>query len=279
MTQQFTTSDGIRLAFDVQGAGKPLLCLSGLTRNMADFDHVLPHLSGVQIIRMDYRGRGASGWADPATYTVLHEAQDALALLDHLAIAQTAILGTSRGGLIALILGQLAKARLTGIAFNDIGPVVERAGLDRIAAYVGRKPTARTLQDHADRLERGSPGFANVPAGRWLADATRQVRVTPEGLDLSYDPALRDGFVAGLAAPPVDLWPLFDALAGLPLAAIRGANSDLMSAATLAEMHRRRPDLIAATVPDRAHVPWLDEPTSLAALHAFLKALKCPTSP
>jgi pimeloyl-ACP methyl ester carboxylesterase len=273
MTQHFTAPDGTRLAYDVQGVGKPLLCLSGLTRNRADFDHVLPHLTGVQVIRMDYRGRGDSDRADPATYTILHEAQDAIALLDHLGLARVAVLGTSRGGLIALVLGHMAKARLTGVAFNDIGPVIERPGLERIAAYVGRTPVAGTLQDHANRLEMASPGFANVPPGRWLDDATRQVRVTPKGLALSYDPALRDSFMAGLAGPPVDLWPLYDALSGLPLAAIRGANSDLMSAATLAQMQRRRPDLIAATVPDRAHVPWLDEPESVAALHAFLKAL------
>jgi pimeloyl-ACP methyl ester carboxylesterase len=273
MVQHFQTSDGTRLAFDVQGHGRPLLCLPGLTRTMADFDYVLPHLTGLQVIRMDYRGRGASDWAAPASYSILQEAQDVLALMDHLGVDRAAILGTSRGGLIGLVLGQLAKPRLTGICFIDIGPVIERHGLHRIAQYVGLNPTAKTVQDHADRLARASPGFANVPASRWLQEAQRQVRVTPDGLKITYDPALRDGFLAGLQTPAADLWPLFDALGGLPLAAIRGANSDLFSAATLAEMQRRRPDLIAATVPDRAHVPFLDEAESLAALQAFLKAL------
>ena len=273
MIQPFTTPDGTRLAFDRHGSGTPVLCLSGLTRNMTDFDYVLPHLAGVQVIRMDYRGRGASDWTGPASYTVLQEAQDALALLDHLDIPHAAILGTSRGGLIAMVLGQIAKPRLTGVFLNDIGPVVEPAGLDRIAAYIGRKPTATSLTEHAERLERTSPGFLNVPPARWLQEATRQTRPTPNGLALTYDPALRDVFLAGLNAPPPDLWPLFDALAPLPLAALRGANSDLLSAATLAEMQRRRPDMIAATVPDRAHVPFLDEPASLIALTAFLKAL------
>ena len=232
-----------------------------------------PHLAGVQMIRMDYRGRGASDRAAPGSYTVLQEAQDALALLDHLGIARTAILGTSRGGLIALVLGQLAKPRLTGVCFNDIGPVIDPAGLQRIGQYVGMRPAARSVQDYADRLARANPGFANVPADRWLAEARRQVRASPDGVEITYDPALRDGFLAGLKAPAIDLWPLFDALDGIPLAAIRGANSDLMSAATLAEMQRRRPDLIAATVPDRGHVPFLDEPESLAALAAFVKAL------
>ncbi len=279
MTQHFTTADGVRLAYDVQGAGQPLLCLSGLTRNMADFDYLLPHLSGVQIIRMDYRGRGASDRARTSTYNVLHEAQDVVALLNHLGLARTAVLGTSRGGLVGHTVALLAGPVVTGLCFNDIGPVIERAGLARIAAYVGKKPAAQTLADHAGHLAKASPGFAKVPPQRWLDEARHQLRETPDGLQLSYDPALRKGVLDGLKAPPADLWPLFDALAALPLAAIRGANSDILSAATLAEMQRRRPDMITATVPDRGHVPFLDEPESLAVLHAFLKTLPSPTSP
>ena len=126
MTEFFTALDGTRLAFARQGHGTPLLCLTGLTRNMADFDYVLPHLAAVQVIRMDYRGRGASVWSGTASYTVLQEAQDALALLDHLGIARAAVLGTSRGGLIGMLLAHLAKPRLLGLCLNDVGPVVER---------------------------------------------------------------------------------------------------------------------------------------------------------
>ena len=67
MTQFFTADDGAKLAYSDEGEGLPVLCLAGLTRNMADFDHVAPHLSGVRMIRMDYRGRGQSEWGDPAS--------------------------------------------------------------------------------------------------------------------------------------------------------------------------------------------------------------------
>ena len=273
MTQVFTLSDGTRLAYDVQGHGKPLLCLPGLTRNRTDFDYVLPHLSGVQVIRMDYRGRGASDWTGPATYTVLQEAQDVLALMDHLGLAQTAVLGTSRGGLIGMLLAVLAKPRLTGLCLNDIGPVVDPAGLDRIAGYVGRRPAAADLETFARRLAQGQTAFENVPPARWLMEATHHASVTPDGLDLTYDPRLRDAFMAGMTAPPVDLWPLFDACAGLPLSLIRGANTDLLSLATVAQMQARRPDMGFANVPGRGHVPFLDEPESLTTLHAFLRSL------
>ena len=222
---------------------------------------------------MDYRGRGASDWTGAATYTVLQEAQDVLALLDHLGVTQTAILGTSRGGLIGMLLAAIAKPRLTGLCLNDIGPVIDPDGLTRIAAYVGRRPAAGDLETFARRLAQAQPAFENVPPARWLAEATHHARVTPDGLDLTYDPALRDAFTAGMAAPPVDLWPLFDACAGLPLALIRGANTDLLSMETVAQMQARRPDMGFANVPGRGHVPFLDEPESLTTLHAFLRSL------
>jgi pimeloyl-ACP methyl ester carboxylesterase len=272
--KSFAAPDGARLAYSDEGEGLPLLCLAGLTRTMADFDDLAPHLPPLRLIRMDYRGRGASEWTGAATYTVPTEAKDALALLDHLGISKAAILGTSRGGLIGMYLAAVAKPRLLGLCLNDVGPVIERKGLERIFDYVGRNPSAPTHAALAEAMPRHSPGFANVPPDRWLAEARRHYRETPEGLRITYDPALRDAFLAAFEGPPQDLWPLFDACAGLPLALIRGANSDLLSRATVDEMRRRRPDMIFAEVPDRAHIPFLDEAESLAAIRAFLERLK-----
>jgi pimeloyl-ACP methyl ester carboxylesterase len=92
----FTAADGASLSYTDQGEGLPVLCLAGLTRNSTDFDFVAPHVADVRLIRMDYRGRGQSDRTGAATYTIVQEAQDALALLDHLGIARAAILGTSR---------------------------------------------------------------------------------------------------------------------------------------------------------------------------------------
>ena len=274
MTNVFTASGGARLAYSDEGAGLPLLCLAGLTRTMADFDYVAPHLRACRVIRMDYRGRGASDWTGADTYTVPHEAKDALALMDHLGIDRFAVLGTSRGGLIGMLLAALAKPRLLGLCLNDIGPVIDRAGLESIAVYVGRNPVAKTHLALAESYAKFLPGFANVLQSRWLAEAHKHAIATEAGLKITYDPALGDAFRKAFDAPPVDLWPLFDALAGLPVALIRGANSDLLSTDTTTEMRRRRPDMIFASVPDRAHIPFLDEPESLAAIHSFLKPLQ-----
>jgi pimeloyl-ACP methyl ester carboxylesterase len=259
------------LAYRDEGEGPPLLCLPGLTRSMADFDYLRPHLPPLRLIQMDYRGRGASDWTGPATYTVEEEARDALALLDHLGVARVAILGTSRGGLIGMLIGATARDRLTGLCLNDIGPELPRDSLLRIAGYLGVNPPGRTHQDLAERLACG-PGFDGVPMSRWLAEARKLAIETPEGLRLPYDPRLREAFLAGFGGPPADLWPQFDTLSGLPLALIRGANSDLLRRDTVAKMRARRPDMACVEVPGRAHIPFLDEPEAVSLIHAFLKA-------
>lgn len=272
----FLAEDGARLAYRDEGQGMPLLCLAGLTRTMADFDYLIPELSAdpgpVRLIRMDYRGRGASDWTGPATYTVEQEGRDALRLLDHLGVAQAVILGTSRGGLIGMVLGAVARDRVRGLILNDVGPEIAREGLVRIIDYVGRNPAGKTHQDYAELLSR-SPGFAGVPMSRWLEEARKHAVAGPEGLRICYDPALREAFLQVFDGPPVDLWPLFDALQGLPLALIRGANSDLLTAETVARMRARRPDMALAEVPGRAHIPFLDEPEAVGLIRAFLAGL------
>jgi pimeloyl-ACP methyl ester carboxylesterase len=270
--QYFTAADGAKLAYRDRGAGPVVIALAGLTRNSHDFDYLMHHMpEDIRVIRPDYRGRGESAWTGAATYTVPQEAADVLALMDHLGIARAAFLGTSRGGLIAMYLAAVAHDRVAGICLNDVGPVLEAEGLQRIFDYVGRNPVARTLEGVADRLPMVMPGFANVPESRWAEEAVRHYVQTDEGVKINYDPALREAFLGAFKGDAVPTaWPLFDACAGLPLALIRGANSDLLSAASAAEMRARRPDMIFAEVPDRAHVPFLDEPESVAAITAWL---------
>ncbi len=269
MIEFFTADDGTKIAYRDSGKGMPLLCLAGLTRNMHDFDYLEPHLNGVRMICMDYRGRGASEYSGPDTYTIPQEAQDAVALLDHLGLGAVPILGTSRGGLIGMALAATVPGRIKALCLNDVGPVIEREGLDRIFDYVGRNPAAKTHEEMA-RLLAYSPGFANVPHERWLQESEHHFKETADGLVIRYDPRLREPFVAAFDVDLPDGWPLFDALEGKPVALIRGANSDLLSFETAAEMQNRRPDIIFANVTDRAHVPFLDEPESLSAVRAFV---------
>lgn len=267
---RFSAADGTGLAYRDDGRGKPLLALAGLTRDGRDFDYLARHLRDVRLIRLDSRGRGGSDWADPETYTVAQEAADALALLDHLGIGRAAVIGSSRGGLLGMAMVSMAPERVAGICFNDVGPVLQRDGLMRIGTYMGIKPAVATLEEVADRMPAVNPGFQNVPPLRWEEEAVRHYVQTPDGLDLPYDPALRIGFDRTMSAPLPELWSMFDACAGIPLALIRGANSDVLARATADAMQARRPDLIRAELPGRGHVPFLDEPEALATIRRWL---------
>lgn len=273
--QYFEADDGAKLAFlDGGGTGIPVVALAGLTRDHKDFDYVARHLKDCRLIRLDARGRGASDWTGPASYNLARESADVLQLLDHLGLDRVAILGSSRGGLIGLILGATVPQRITGLCLNDVGPVVERAGLERIGEYIGQTPSVTTLTEAADRMPHAMPGFANIPPSRWAEEAVRHYRQADDRLDLPYDPRLRESFDAAMAGPPGDLWPQFDACAAIPMALIHGSGSDVLSAATVAEMIRRRPDLISAEIPDRGHIPFLDEPRALAAIAAWLDLIR-----
>ncbi|WP_420012854.1 alpha/beta fold hydrolase [Tateyamaria sp.] len=270
---QFATSDGLRLHYTDAGAGLPILCLAGLTRSTADFDYVAPHLSDCRLIRMDYRGRGQSDWDKTwQNYTLPIEIRDVIELLDHLGIDAVAILGTSRGGLNAMGFAATVPDRFLGAALNDVGPELAPAGLAMIMTYLGNRPAARTHAEAAAALAHVMIGFPGVSADRWMQEARMHFRAVDDGLDITYDPALRSAVEAGGDVP--DLWPFFDALAGKPLCLIRGANSDLLAEATVQKMQERRPDMIYANVPDRGHVPFLDEPLALDALHTWMKALR-----
>jgi pimeloyl-ACP methyl ester carboxylesterase len=274
-----TAPDGVRLGYDITGSGEgpPLLCLPGLTRNRDDFATVVDDFSDrVQVIRMDFRGRGASDHADPATYQVPQEAADVLTLLDHLGLDRVTILGTSRGGLVAMGLAVAAPDRLAGVIFNDVGPEIMPEGLQFIFEYLGKPPKYRTMEEATAGLARQyGTDFDDVPQATWAAMARAIFVESGDGLALRYDPKLRDAVLRdfGDGRSTVDLWPFYDALAGKPLGLIRGVHSNILSAETAAEMQRRRPDLIYKDVPKRGHVPFLDEPESRAVIATVLEQI------
>ncbi len=269
----FLTSDGHRLHYSEKGDGLPVLCLAGLTRNERDFDYVAPHLPECRLIRLDYRGRGQSDWdKNWQNYSLPIEIRDVCELLDHLDIPQVAILGSSRGGLIAMGLAHQAPERLLGVALNDVGPVLDPAGIAAILPLIGKPPVARTLDEAAQGYSMFMAGFEDVPLDRWREEAERHFEVTPDGLALNYDPALREAVAAEEIVP--DLWDWFEALKEIPTLTLRGANSTLVTAATLEEMQARNPTMIAATIDGRAHIPFLDEPQSVAALRAWLEMMQ-----
>lgn len=270
--EYFETSDGLKLAYRLDGAGPPVLCLAGLTRDHHDFDEMIAGISTANFIRMDYRGRGLSDFdPDYRNYAVHVEARDAIELLDHLGIDRTAIIGTSRGGIIAMVLAARVRHRLSGVLLNDIGPELTAGGLERIKGYLGRNPGYKTHVEAAADLPRVSTGFAKISAARWMDEAKRLWHDGPKGLTIKYDPKLRDAFLSNAQNADPDLWPFFDAMNGMPLALLRGENSDLLSRETAEKMRKKRPDMLFAEVADRAHIPFLDEDVSVKLINNFIE--------
>ena len=166
-----------------------------------------------------------------------------------------------------------ARDRLSGVCLVDIGPEIADRGLVAIKGYIGRNPAAETYAEAVAMRAELMVGFEDVPDSRWDEEVRKHYIETSDGLKINYDPALREATLAMADAPPIDLWPFFDAMAELPLALIRGGNSDLLSAETSDEMRRRRPDMHFTDVPGRGHVPFLDEPEALKVLKNWIETL------
>lgn len=253
-----------------------LLMMHGLTRNSADFEPLAARLAGrYRMIVPDQRGRGLSQWdPDPAQYRPDVYAHDMLALLDDLGISRAAFVGTSMGGLMALVMNALRPGLAQAVVFNDIGPVLEPAGLARIQGYVGPAgPMADWTEAAARTRAINAPAFPDYGGAQWDAFARRIAHANADGtVSFAYDPAIAQG-VAGddPEAVPPDLWPLWDLMEAVPVLVVRGALSDLLSTATVTEMARRHSGAYASVeVPRVGHAPMLDEPAALAALAAFL---------
>jgi pimeloyl-ACP methyl ester carboxylesterase len=273
-------ADGTALYAREHGEGSglvPVVCLPGLTRNAKDFETIAPRLALTRrVLSLDFRGRGRSGRADPQTYRPDQEAADTLLVLDHLGIQRFAVIGTSRGGIVAMVMAARALPRLAGVLFNDIGPRIDTAGLLRIRGYLGADPQFRSWDEAVTALKDTNPGFASLSEAEWQAFARRVFREVDGLPRADYDAGLAANFPApgDIAAGKVpELWPLLEMLAPLPCLVLRGEESDLLSAATVAEMQARHPRLAAATVPGRGHVPFLDEAESLAAITDWLAAV------
>src|SRR5438067_2951930 len=194
---RFTAPDGLELyARDYGGrSGPPVLCLCGLTRNSRDFEPLAPFIADrCRLLILDYRGRGSSAYApDPKSYRPDVELADAMRLLDILKIDAAGVIGTSRGGLIAMLMGQAHPGRLSGVVLNDIGPVIERQGLLRIQSYLGKDPNLRTWDQAAASLNETHPGF-ELTADEWLSFARRIFRDEDGVPRLDYDPRLAETF-------------------------------------------------------------------------------------
>jgi pimeloyl-ACP methyl ester carboxylesterase len=276
--------DGLALNVVVHAAAtgspaRPVVCLPGLTRNGRDFTEIAAALArgdagpARTVVTIDFRGRGGSDWdKDWRNYTVPTEAQDVIDVFAALDLDAPAIIGTSRGGLVAMVVAALQPGAVGPVVFNDVGPVIDPVGLSRIAGYVGRTATPPTWDEATALVAAVSRrAFPAVPDDRWAAVA-RQLFNDKDGKPApAYDPALgrtlsvKDG-------PPPNLWPQFLALGPRPVLVVRGALSDILGVDTMAEMVRRLPKCRSLTVEGEGHAPLLMDAPTIGAIGEFLTA-------
>lgn len=278
--QHWQSADGLTLHFrDYPGHADnrpPVVCLHGLTRNARDFESLAPHIAaqGWRVLAPEMRGRGRSGYApDPASYAVPTYVADLMALLAQEDIDRFVAIGTSMGGLMTMAMAALSPDRIAGVVLNDVGPVVEAGGLDKIKAYVGQGKSFPTWV-HAARslVELHGETYPDNSLEDWLAMAKRTMILVSNGrIAFDYDMKIAEPIMASdEAAVPVDLWPMLRALAGRPAVLVRGERSAILSADTFAEMASALPGARSVTVPNTGHAPTLDEPEVRAAIDAML---------
>jgi pimeloyl-ACP methyl ester carboxylesterase len=276
-----TAPDGLKLharCWGRRAAALPVVCLPGLARTAADFDALAAALANDdkrprRVIALDYRGRGLSNYdRDPAHYSFPTEIADLLAAVTALDCLPAVYVGTSRGGILAMLLAAMRPTAIAAVVLNDIGPVIEPIGLMRIKSYVGKLPQPTSFEDGAAILRRLFDGqFPKLTPADWLANAKRTFRPEHGRLVPSYDVKLATT-LAGVALdrPLPALWKQFDALARVPVMAIRGELSDILSAETVATMRARRAALEVLEVPDQGHAPLLAEPDTIGRIAAFI---------
>ncbi|MEJ7927239.1 alpha/beta hydrolase [Sphingobium sp. AN641] len=271
--------DGLRLHYRDYAGGAdgrpPILCLPGLTRNARDFEPLASRLSGDwRLICPDMRGRGESAQAkDPMTYVPLTYLQDISRLLADLAIQRFVVVGTSLGGLIAMLIAVTHAEWLAGVVLNDIGPTIEPAGLERIRGYVGTGSTHPSWVHAARALEAANQTvYPRYALEQWLAMAKRLYRLNSAGrVVLDYDMRIAEPLRVAGGEAGVDMWPVMAAFRAIPTLILRGELSDLMSAETADRMAREiGPQAELVTVPRVGHAPVLDEPEALAGIDRLL---------
>lgn len=277
---KFTAHDGVTLYARDYGRRHrdklPIVCLHGFSRNSKDFDEIAGQLAkDRRVIVPDLRGRGRSAAAwDWRSYTVFIELIDILDLLAALNIHQAVFFGTSRGGLIAVMAAAARPTVLAGVILNDIGPVVERQGLLRIAGQISNVPNPASWEDAATLVRKaGSHALPDLDDDAWAQHARRRYTEVDGRLVADFDPALARAFSKQSTETinsKITLWPQFAALRPFPSLLIHGALSEILSAETAAEMVKHHGNMKLLTIGNRGHVPLLNEPGVLEAAESLI---------
>ena len=284
--RSYKSSNGLNLHVvdygDVNAPWLPVVCLPGLSRTARDFDALARHLAQHRhrprrVVAFDYRGRGHSDWdSDPANYNPVTEMNDVLDGMAAVGISRAIVVGTSRGGIIAMLMAVARPNVLAGLVLNDIGPVIEPIGLARLKTSVGRSPAPEDWDD-AVAIQRRllEPQFPALSDADWLTMARMTYRDVDGVPEIDYDPALAKTLEGlELDQPIPDMWAQYEALGDARVLAIRGSQSDILSADTLKKMAETRPHADTVTIDGQGHPPMLTHTPILQRISVFMTSVE-----
>lgn len=277
MLATLTLPDATSCQLAVQGWGtqntRILFCVHGLTRNAMDFEKlaIAAAAQGFRVIAPDMPGRGKSPrLANPAFYNNVVNASLCIQLLAQLGVSQVDWVGTSMGGLIALLVANQVPGVMRKLVLNDVGCVISATSLKRIGEYVGVSPNYASFAEAEAALRIRTQPFA-IPDADWLRFAHNSMEQTPDGFRLAYDPAIAQGFAVAEPVVDLQLWPLWEAVKQIPTLLIRGKTSDLLTEETAKMMQATHPNLTRYNVPGAGHAPALMTEAEIAAVLGFLQ--------
>jgi pimeloyl-ACP methyl ester carboxylesterase len=253
--------DGLALCVRIWDGGHrlpPVLCLPGLVRTGADFDTVVPLFGvGRTVVALDYPGRGGSGRSsDVMRYGPEACLRDVLDVCAALHLHHVTIIGTSFGGLLAMGLAATRPGLLRGVVLNDVGPDIGSAGAEFVRDFVALDPALPGLDACVMFLKQRLPPLSLSSENDWR---TMAALTYEPGKDGRFHPVWDTAIARLLQRPPPELWPLFGALAHVPVLLVHGAVSTILLPETVAAMQARRPDMSVVTVPGVGHAPVLTE--------------------
>ncbi len=273
------SDDGLKLHYrDYPGdaAKMPIICVPGLTRNVRDFAHLGNWLDGKRrIVMVNLRGRGDSEYAkDSASYHPKTYVTDIVKLMDEIGLPKAVFFGTSLGGIVTMVMASQHPRRVAGVLLNDIGPEIDQRGLNRIAEYVGQGRSFDTWAHTArDIAGESADIFPDYSLKDWIAFAKKLYRMNSSGrIKLDYDMKISEPFESKGGGEDA-LWRALGYLQDVPTLILRGALSDLFSAATARKMASKLKDAELVTIPRVGHAPTLEEPASLDAIAALLQRI------
>ena len=271
-----------------------LVCVHGLTRNCRDFDFLAQALAdSCRVVCPDVAGRGRSDWLhNKDSYSYPQYMADANALIARVSASPAAAgwlgklanllarrhgprsiywVGTSMGGMLGMLLAACPNSPIRKLVVNDVGPLIPKASLERIATYVGKDPRFKTFAELEAYVRQVSAPFGPLTDAQWRHLTLHGAKQHADGTwGMRYDPDLAAPFRKG-PQQDVNLWNYWDTIT-CPTLILRGAESDLLLKATAEEMQTRGPRARLVEFAGVGHAPMLMAADQIKVVKDFLLA-------